>query len=397
MRINSKHAYISLLRIYLIALPLGAINIGLFGSALRLLAILPIGLAALNMYHFYRNKMVSRYFIYTLIAFASIAYSVNPSESTEKATSFLLLLLLLASICCFSYSNNDISILKKSLIWSSRISAVVCLLFAKYVQGRLWLTGNGVISEDPNYFCLYLSFGFINVIQSMLKEKSVLKKTVLVLEGFVYLLICLLSGSRGGVIAIVIGAFTFIAFSNSSDKLSYKKILTLSFLAIGIYIGISFLSDSIAQRFTLSSVTDSGATGRIELWLQAFDLFGKSPLYRKLFGYGISSTVTCFSTFGYHRVNVMHNMFIESLLEIGIVGLIIYVSMVFTFLANAYKLRDRFAFGVLCCMVIMSLSTSISAFKPYINCMLFIIASCNCFKQDDYPTDQNKKELGAYL
>ena len=57
----------------------------------------------------------------------------------------------------FKYTENDINKIKYALTWSSRLTALVMLVFAEYVGGRFRLMG--IIEEDPNYLCAYLAFG----------------------------------------------------------------------------------------------------------------------------------------------------------------------------------------------------------------------------------------------
>ena len=72
-------------------------------------------------------------------------------------------------------------------------------------------------------------------------------------------------------------------------------------------------------------------------------------------------------------------MFIESLLELGVVGLIIYAVAIFSFIKAAWKQKNKFAFAVVMCMFVLSLSTSIYTFKPYFNIMLYIILLLNTY------------------
>ena len=390
MTINIRKAYIFFLCVYFICLPLGAMNIGVFGSALKLLSIIPIGLALLNIKSFKTSRPLNWYFIYLLIVFFSLLISNNKSDSISKAISIFQLFLLMATTGCFRYSENDILTIKNVLKWSSRISVVVVLIFGTYKAGRLWLSNN-IINEDPNYFCMYLSFGCICALQCLMKRSSLKIKIFSVLELFIYLMVALLTGSRGGLIALVIGIITFIVFA-SKKNMRMKNILYIAIVLLLLYIGMGLISDTLADRFTIQSIVESGGTHRTDLWLQGWDLFINGSIFRKLFGYGIATTMYNFKLGGYTFVNVMHNMFIESLVELGIIGFIVYTIMVFTFLKYAYKNNEKFAFAVMVCMIAMSLSTSISSFKPYINIMMFILCT-NIFSKYPLAAKSEKTSL----
>ncbi len=73
----------------------------------------------------------------------------------------------------------------------------------------------------------------------------------------------------------------------------------------------------------------------------------------------------------------MHNMFIENLIETGLIGLILYSVYIFSFWNSAKKSGDVFAAAVMAGMIVMSLSVSIYAFKPYWNIMIYILCVQN--------------------
>ena len=371
----NKRIYIYLLCIYLLALPLGAMNIGALGSALKIIALLPVVIAFFSIKNLHFNRPLKLYFLYIAICGFSVLYSLVVSEAWERYSSLLLLFLLIASSCCFRYTDKDLENLKKALIWSSRISVILCLLFNSFVQGRLYFQ-NSLFQEDPNYFCAYLAFGTLYAIETLLKPNRLWRKIIAVVELVVYISVALLTGSRGGTIALLAGIVLFVVFSNKKI-VNIKTIAIVSIVAAALYIGATFLSEDILVRFTIENVSATGGTGRTRIWENAFILFGKSDLLRKVFGQGVGNTVCAWSHYGILEAHVCHNMFIESLIELGVVGLIAYIAMIFEFIKTAYKYFDKYAFGVISVMFFLSLSTSISTFKPYVNIMLFILCIAN--------------------
>lgn len=379
MYINIKKTYVFSLCIYLVALPLGAMSIGLIGSALKLIAILPVLLAITRIRKFYTSIPIKMYFIYMLICGISVFYSLEISPALSKFSSILLLFLLLASSCCFKYLCRDIAALKKALVWSSRISCILCLMFNNFVEGRMYFQ-NDIFSEDPNYFCAYLSFGAIYAVEKIINNDEQVKYRILALiEIIVYLTVALLTGSRGGLLALLFGIILFIIFSNKKI-ISFKTMLIIVIISLSLYIGTQFLSDDILARFTLQNVRETGGTGRTVIWKKAIKMFEKSGVIRKMFGQGIGNTVAAWPRYGFFEMHVCHNMFIESLVEIGIIGLLAYISTIYCFIKHAFK-KDKYAFGVIVVMFFLSLSTSISTFKPYINIMLYILCLENCVEE----------------
>ena len=90
-----KKTYLFFLNIYLICLPLGAMNLGSWGSALKALAIFPIGIALLSGGTFRLSKPLVAQTLFTLFAFFSVLWSLTFDGSLSRSVSYLLLLLLL--------------------------------------------------------------------------------------------------------------------------------------------------------------------------------------------------------------------------------------------------------------------------------------------------------------
>lgn len=392
MRSNlARRQYIFLVSIYFLALPLGAMNLGSFGSALKLVSFVPIGLALVNVRNISFKKPFVYYLMYVLFSACSILWSVNEQESIYRVNRYLNLTLLLLSSCVFVFSSDEILTIKKVLRWSSRLSGVVCMVFGTFIYGRLMLTGK--IQEDPNYFCMYLSFGVIACIGDILSKITIRKKIIAASELLLYFSIALLTGSRGGLIALLLGTLLYLILSGNKT-FDTKKIVAVCALIIALYVGMTFLSDSMADRFTVASIIESKGTHRFEMWADAFDLFGKSNVLRKLFGYGIQGVPTALGIYGYRFAGfVLHNIFIETLLELGVFGLISYCIMVVSFCLHSLKMKDKFSFGVIIMMVIMSMSTSISTFKPYFNIMMFILMSMN---QNYYDNNDEENDIRNY-
>ena len=148
-------------------------------------------------------------------------------------------------------------------------------------------------------------------------------------------------------------------------------------------VGIELLPEVLKSRFDFAAALDSGATGRFDLWDNALKLFGDSGILRKFFGQGTATAQWCLQYYHFNTVNVIHNMFIETLLELGIVGFCLYTGAIFYFVKEAFYQEDRFAFAVIAGMVVLSFSTSIYSFKPYFHIMLYIILCNNRLPEEE--------------
>lgn len=291
-----KDLYIKALILYIICLPLNAMNIGAIGSALKLIAILPVGIALIFGGKLNKSVPLMAQLIFTFFAGFSIIWSKDVDSSLSRVLSYVLLFAVIASSAAFNYSEADALKIKKALAWSSRITAVIMFIFAEYVGERLTL--NGIIQEDPNYLSVYVMFGVAYSLGVLTTKTKKSRKIIAILEILVYFFLVLATGSRGGLLAVGAGTILyFLCYTKNSAKQLFKKVVLIGLVIVAFLLIIDKLPDSIKLRFTIESVEQTGGTGRVGLWLQTIDVFLKGDTFRKFFGYGTASIVTCFNMF----------------------------------------------------------------------------------------------------
>ena len=396
LTVTNKSLYLFLLNIYLVCLPLNAMNIGAFGSALKILAVLPILIALLSGNKIQLQKPLRWQFYFTLFAIISIAWSASYSISASRCVTYVLLFTLLLSTSFFQFDERELYKVKLALVWSSRVTVVLLLIFGDVVEGRLWL--KGIITEDPNYICAYFAFGAVFALNKIMSDRRLLLKLFGVFELCLYVYVVFLTGSRGGLLAILsaIGIY-IVTYSKSGKKYTIAKIICVIFVFAAINIILDNLPQELKTRFSFDSVSDSGGSGRMELWGNAIDMFKNANVFTKLFGFGTGTARYEMSYLGYSKVNVVHNIFLETLVELGIIGVIIYSVAILSFAKKAFQCKDKFALAVITCMIVLSLSTSIYTFKPYFNIMLYIIMpNLQSVSVNDAQTIPGKLQQGGY-
>lgn len=363
------------LAIYFLALIIGAINVGSLGSLLKILGLIPIILWIFR----YKGKLylsplflsASLFLIWTAF---SLLWSIDWTATKTRAMTQLSFVLLLAATCTYNYNKREIKLLKTALIWSSRISVVVSLLFSSLLHGRLWLSG--VINEDPNYLCMYFLFGIVNGVEVIFNEHGLLKKLIHIVEIFSYLYVIIATGSRGG--ALAAGAtFAIVFFRVQKGKeLGIRGIVgSIAFATIailGLVFATNMVADDILGRFMIQDVIASGGTGRALIWEDAWRTYINSNILRKIVGYGTGTAKTIASEYHFRLINVIHNIYLENLLEVGIVGAILYIIYILRFWNYARK-NDTFCYSIISGLMVMTLTVSAAAIKPYWNILLFTI------------------------
>jgi hypothetical protein len=374
---NTTHTnlYIKTLSVYFIALILGAINLGPIGSLLKILGFIPVMICFLDHRGRYVvNKLIVSAFLFLSWTALSSLWSINAEDSLVRGLTQLSLFLMLISASTYTYTINDMNYLKKALIWSSRITLIVAFLFASTFQGRFWFTG--IISEDPNYFCNYFAFGIVNCISVLCSEKFKLRyKFLLFIEFIAYLYIIIATGSRGGALAasvmIIIEYYNINKHRNLTLNTLVLRVFAIVLLLLSFNFIINFLSDEVLERFSLNVIESSDGTGRYEIWQDTINTYIDANIFRQLFGFGTGTAKIIASIFHFTYVNVIHNIYLENLIEVGMIGFILYIIYIFRYWNFARK-ADHYSFAIISGLMIMSLSTSMAAFKPYWNILIYI-------------------------
>ncbi len=378
-KIKNNKLLVFCVSVYFLSLPLGAISLSQFGSVLKYIAVVPIAAYLLSNGLRFRISWISFWqLMYTLLAFASVIYSIETSMTWQRVQTNVMFSILLVCMGSAMFTQPDLKKLKKALVWSSRITCILIMMFGIRFGGRLFL--RGIIMEDPNYLNGYLLFGFVNALQIIIGKEKVKNKLFSVVELFIYIYIVLSTGSRGGLLCIIGGGSMVFLFEKVKVKQSRQIIQKFVLLIIIIFIVsviLDYVPENVMARFHFDSIIASRGTGRFDLWENAFNIFRGTSIGRKLLGFGAGTIGYIFSFYGF-RYAALHNIFFEQLIEGGIVTFIVYCFLITASFKKTIRNRDTFALAVLVGFVVLSLSTSLYAFKPYWNAIIF----CNFLRSD---------------
>ena len=368
------------LGLFFLLLPAGIINLGSMGSLLKMYAVIPIAIRLLSG-KFKNNFLTSFKTQLVLTIWVSLTYlwSIDKDMSWNRITSQYMFVVLAFIVCTSDFQKKDILLLKRCLIGSSIISAIIVLLFGVKSDNRLLLS-DSTFAEDPNLLCSYFLFGFIHALDTMAVKPIVFSRFIIkASEIVVYFFIVFSTGSRGGLLALIASLLVFLVQKN---KISMKGLVLIFVLYLFFNIGLKlFVSEENKDRYTIENVQESGGTHRTEIWERAWDVYTDSSPFRQIFGYGYNTARSIFDINRYES-RVMHNVFLEYLLECGLIGLIIYSISIGSFIKEAHKNNDYFSFSILLGFVCLSLSTNIIAFKPYWNIMLYSMCFTIYFRKE---------------
>ncbi len=130
--------------------------------------------------------------------------------------------------------------------------------------------------------------------------------------------ICLLMGVAGIVVSFSRGAYLAIAaIAIVMCIANIRRLVPISMVVMSV---VLLLPESVYARLgSMGNASDVAITERFEVWGIAMDLFFEAPLFGH--GIGIGTPLERLGSLGYNAPHV-HNLYLEMLVEGGIVGLL---------------------------------------------------------------------------
>lgn len=193
--------------------------------------------------------------------------------------------------------------------------------------------------------CLPLGLLFVGGVG---RDKRLLYITAVSLMGIALIL----SGSRGGLVALLAEIFLLLLISTgtrSKKKLALKIALSAALIAAVIGGAIFVGGESSLTRIAETAASNDITTNRTHIWNVTLQVIKHNlPLGAGIGAFG--AAYTPFDTFsGLERVEQAHNDYLQVLADAGIVGLIIGAAFLFLFAQTAWrnvKTRNLYRRGV---------------------------------------------------
>jgi len=334
------------------------------------------------------DQLVIMPLLYIIVIMVSFFYSYEGADTMQRIITISMNIGIILLLSMVSYNLREINLLTKAIVYSGWLTLVLMTFYSQVdVFGGLRLTVvvNDVY-QDPNYLTGFLIFPSLYYYYDLIEGK----KKLALIKMSVFLVFILLTGSRGGLIALT-GAILFLTFIWSISKgfkiSSVVKILSGLLLCIVVFvIAMNVLPEDIVNRYNVRTVVESGGTGRTAIWAMAIDNYSNFSILNKLVGGG-AGTITHF-TGGI----VAHNLWLESLIEVGAVGTCIFILFYYVYLKKAYAMKEYVVAASFLGYIIMSMSMSLFSFKPIWNIMLLILILRNSKNQVYHSEIYNEKD-----
>ena len=151
-----------------------------------------------------------------------------------------------------------------------------------------------------------------------------------------------------------------------------KTIIAIIIISIAFNIASIMFPSSITERYDIAYTIDDGGSSRWYIWESVLQNYSNSTLFNQMIGTG-AGTIRHHN----HHNAVAHNIIIESLVEIGIVGTFILLIFYIAFFKKALKMKEYVVASSFLGYMIMTMSLSLYSYKPIWNIILLIILLIN--------------------
>lgn len=242
------------------------------------------------------------------------------------------------------------------------------------------------LDKHTTYFSLFIVICLLWLLWLLIHRKG--NRIFLIVGGFALLYIFYLLSVRISIIALAVGSLVIILNSIAS---TWKRILIL--IIVPVLLGSVYFTPYFQKRFD-PSTTETSQISDMEFrqlhWKSVFETINNNNL---LVGYGTRShrdyLYNKYKEYGltsaYNEGYNAHNQYLEVFLEFGLLGLVIFLSLVLYLLWVFKKNGDYFALSIFLVFLVYMLTESI--FQRHSGIVIFsliivIFINDNLFNND---------------
>lgn len=214
------------------------------------------------------------------------------------------------------------------------------------IGGASWAAVSVSYVFDPRhhaYTALYMTIAIVFVLHEMSarwNEMKVWQKVLMAVSLTVCMFYLMIVNSRAGVLSLWIVVIGYVLYMVLFCK-QWKCALLVALLFAGVLLGMKFLGHTDRVEQTVESVSGGESDARILIYKSALHTAKEMPVV----GYGAGDYYQSFSEIsdkennGYVAANI-HNQYLETLLSVGVIGLIPFLIWLFYPLWLAWRRKS---------------------------------------------------------
>lgn len=283
-------------------------------------------------------------FFYWIILIVRIFYDLNFRPDIYINETFQLWMYIFAicipTIISIIKSYNDIN-LNVSLYWIISLIAITLIISLFSNQEMLVSSSEATGRQDANLAFDTISYGHLGTMGILLSLYLLIeRKSVWIIKIFVILLIILSTfsmlraGSRGPIMALLVVALFWI-FSRGKNIFVGILIFTLSFILILLFLNqiLDFIGNisPIMEERLKASIYEQDTSAREPYYKYAFQVFLDYPIYGNQFAIFRGNGGFIYP----------HNLILEALMGMGILGGVSMLYLLFSSLKKSYVLINK--------------------------------------------------------
>ena len=379
--------------LYFVCLPLTVITTPL-GSMLKVVTMPTVAVLSVRLLmgksRLSFNYIHVGYTLYVLYAVVQMLY-YQSEHSITTTRDMVLGLFTFLLISMRVYNNREKEFIEN--VWV--IVGIICIVAAftstevvSEVEERAVIKIFGY-EEDQNQFCSYFIMPVLVCVKRIVEKR----KLTPVYIGMILLIFysILKTGSRGGLIGIVLGIFAYIIIGIKSVKTRVLIcVATVLIGAIVMFVIFPLLPSTVTERYSVEQVAEDKGSGRFDIWEYLLTYTLKKP-ERIIRGSGVLSSYTILydapdKTF---RNGVAHNTFVQVFSDQGLIGLLMFFAVMLSCLLRPFN-TDKIYSCAFFALMAFSMSLTFYVFKPYLNIMMM----CAMSFEGKLPEDILKERYG---
>lgn len=329
-------------------------------------------------------------FIFLIISSTFTFYS---EALLTKLYDCVLIILFILSAFIISAMKNRYELLY--WIWFYMVS----IAFLLFIFSLPNIFRGGVIESDgterlsalgggPNVFVRYVSLCLINSLYLFIHTRRLRHAVVIPL----FIFAIFLSGSRGGMIAIMISIVVMFYLERKYiKKYTFKILMAICFSIVTIaFITPNLVKRTyniIERRIIIKTIEQGSSSGRDEIFYRAYTHGLESPIW----GHGLASWQN-----NGEGTNYPHNLFLELFYESGLFGVILCALAIFlSFITMRFIRKKSNANSKYICFTIMILIASMFSGDIFDTRCLFAMLFFLCVPdlKTQYPSNNSNKKI----
>lgn len=296
--------------------------------------------------------------LYIGYAIATMFWAVNRDAAITNSMSLILLGFIVIVFFSTKLSKEEENVVDICWIVAGLICIILYVFGDRTAVGEYGSRTSMIImgtATDPNEFASVFIVPLSLLLLNILNKKGPWTLQIVIMVAALYCV--LMSGSRGALIATAIAMLITLIHSG---KVNIKTLLIIvvagSFvLFISFQYILPLIPDDVLTRMSLEALLKDGGSGRGDLWTDAIRKIWDGSIFRMLFGYGQYGL-----TVGTKGVSqTMHNQFIQQLSNYGIIGLLLYMILIYKSYKSIRMNCPRYK-GAFVGMMVMSFTITMS-------------------------------------